>query len=84
MKGGEMKQIKVLGSGCASCKKTMAMIEKIAREKGVPIELKKIEDMQEIIQSGALATPAVLVNGELVHAGGVPGRDKIAGWLNTD
>ena len=48
-----MKQIKVLGSGCASCKTTMAMIEKMAREKGVPIELKKIEDMQEIIQSGA-------------------------------
>lgn len=28
-----------------------------------------------------MSTPAVVVNGKVVHAGGVPSRDKIAQWF---
>lgn len=76
-----MKNIKVLGTGCANCKTTMKLIEDAAREKGVKIRLEKVEQLQDIMAYGVMSTPGVVVDGKVVHAGGVPGRDKIAGWL---
>jgi small redox-active disulfide protein 2 len=76
-----MKNIKVLGTGCANCKATLKLIEDIAKEKGVEIQIEKIEDIQTIMTYGVMSTPGVVVDGKVVHAGGVPGRDKIAGWL---
>jgi small redox-active disulfide protein 2 len=76
-----MKTIKVLGTGCANCKTTMKLIEDAAREKGIEIQLEKVEQLQDIMSYGVMSTPGVVVDGKVVHAGGVPSRDKIAGWL---
>ena len=76
-----MKNIKVLGTGCANCKSTLKLIEEAAKEKGVNVELEKVEDLQAIMSYGVMSTPGVVVDGQVVHAGGVPSRDKIAGWL---
>ena len=80
-KDSNMKNIKVLGTGCANCKTTLKLIEDAAREKGVAVELEKVEDLQSIMFYGVMSTPGVVVDGKVVHAGGVPSRDKIAGWL---
>ncbi|MFN3914945.1 MAG: thioredoxin family protein [Aquabacterium sp.] len=76
-----MKDIKVLGSGCANCKTTIALIEQVAQDKGVPVQIEKVQDMPAIIGYGVMATPGVVVDGKVVHAGGLPTRDKIAAWL---
>lgn len=76
-----MKDIKVLGTGCANCKNTLRLIEEVAAEKGVSISLSKVEDLPEIMKYGVLSTPGVVVDGKVVHAGGVPERSKVAGWL---
>lgn len=76
-----MKQIKVLGTGCANCQTTAKLIEAVAQEKGVAIALEKVEDLQEILRYGVMSTPGVVVDGKVVHAGGVPDRAKIASWL---
>lgn len=76
-----MKDIKVLGSGCANCKTTITLIEQVAREKGVEIKMDKVQDMQAIIGYGVMSTPGVVIDGKVVHAGGVPSRDKIQQWL---
>lgn len=76
-----MKSIKVLGTGCANCKTTMKLIADAAREKGVEIKLEKVEQLQDIMAYGVMSTPGVVVDGKVVHAGGVPSRDKIGGWL---
>jgi small redox-active disulfide protein 2 len=76
-----MKNIKVLGSGCASCKATLKLVEEVAQENGVAIELEKVEDLQRIVGYGVMSTPGVVVDGRVVHAGGIPDRAKIAGWL---
>ncbi|OQY47835.1 MAG: thioredoxin family protein [Candidatus Parabeggiatoa sp. nov. 2] len=76
-----MKYIKVLGSGCANCKATFARIEKVAQEKGVEITLEKVEDMAQIMSYGIMSTPGVVIDGEVVHAGGVPEQKKIEAWL---
>lgn len=76
-----MKSIKVLGTGCANCKTTLKLIEEVAKEKGVEIRLEKVEQLQDIISYGVMSTPGVVIDGKVVHAGGIPGRDKIVQWL---
>ncbi len=73
--------IKVLGTGCANCKTTQKLIEDVAAEKGVAVQVAKVEDIQSIMSYGVMSTPGVVIDGKVVHAGGVPSRDKIAGWL---
>jgi thiol-disulfide isomerase/thioredoxin len=51
--------IKALGTGCANCKRTIALIDEVAKAQGV------------------------VINGKVVHADGVPARDKIEQWLAT-
>ena len=75
--------IKVLGTGCANCKNTVALIEQVAQAKGVAVTLSKVEDMKGIISYGVMRTPGVVVNGQVVHAGGVPSRDKIEQWFTA-
>lgn len=77
-----MSNIKVLGTGCTNCKTTLKLIEEVAAEKGVAVELEKVEDIQAIMSYGVMSTPGVVIDGTVVHAGGVPSRDKIAGWLS--
>ena len=76
-----MKEIKVLGIGCSSCKTTVKLIEEVARTKGAEIRLEKIEDIQKIMTYNVLATPGVVLDGQVVHAGGVPARSKVESWL---
>lgn len=76
-----MKEIKVLGTGCANCKTTVKLIEEVARGKGVEIALEKVEDIREIMTFNVLSTPGVVLDGQVVHAGGVPSRSKIESWF---
>jgi small redox-active disulfide protein 2 len=73
--------IKVLGTGCANCKTTMALIEQVAQAQGVPITLSKVEELRDIMGYGVMSTPGVVIDGKVVHAGGIPTRDKVAQWL---
>ena len=76
-----MKNIKVLGSGCANFKTTLKLIEEVAQARGVSVNLEKIEDMAAILGYGVMSTPGVVIDGKVVHAGGVPDRKKIESWL---
>ncbi len=77
-----MKQIKVLGTGCCgNCGTTVALIEEVAKAQGVAVNLQKIEELREVMSYGIMSTPGVVIDGKVVHAGGVPSRDKIAQWL---
>jgi small redox-active disulfide protein 2 len=78
-----VKHIKVLGSGCANCKRTLALIEEAAKAKGVEVTLEKVEDIAGIMSYGVMSTPGVVIDGAVVHAGGVPDRQKIEGWLSA-
>jgi len=76
-----MLDIKVLGTGCANCKATVKLVEEIAKAKGVEITLEKVEDIQKIMLCNIISTPAVVIDGEVVHAGGIPARRKVEGWF---
>jgi len=76
-----MMNVKVLGTGCANCRNTIKLLETVAQEAGVAIELEKVEDIRDIMAYGVMSTPGVVVDGAVVHAGGVPSRAKVEGWL---
>jgi small redox-active disulfide protein 2 len=74
-------KVEVLGTGCANCRNTVALIEEVAAARGRPIELRKVEDVREIMTYKIMATPGVVIDGSVVHAGGVPSRDKVEQWF---
>ncbi len=76
-----MKNIKVLGTGCANCQNTLKLIDQVARARGVAVQLEKVEDLQQIMIHGVMSTPGVVIDGKVVHAGGVPTRAKVEGWF---
>jgi small redox-active disulfide protein 2 len=76
-----MKTIKVLGSGCRNCQMTAKLIDEVAGEKKAEINLEKVEDIAEIMSYGVMSTPGVVIDGTVVHAGGVPDRKAVEGWL---
>ncbi|MDL2336810.1 MAG: thioredoxin family protein [Pseudomonadota bacterium] len=75
--------IKVLGTGCANCRNTIALIEQVAQAKGVSVTLSKIEEMRDIVGYGVMSTPGVVIDGKVVHAGGVPSRGKVEQWFSA-
>ena len=79
-----MKNIKVLGSGCKNCETTAKLISIAAEQAGVEIELEKVTDMEQIMGYGVMSTPGVVLDGKVVHAGGLPGPDKVRSWVSKN
>ena len=75
--------IKVLGTGCSNCKNTITLIDQVAQAKGMAVTLEKVEDLRAIMGYGVMSTPGVVINGKVVHAGGVPSRDKVEQWFTA-
>lgn len=78
-----MKTIKVLGTGCANCKTTLRLVEEVAKEKGTAVQIEKVEHVADILAYGVISTPGIVIDGKVVHAGGVPDRRKVEGWLGN-
>lgn len=74
-------QIKVLGSGCSKCRSTIGIIERAARDAGVEVEIIKVENRDGIQAFGVHATPAVVIDGQVVHSGGIPSREAVQAWF---
>lgn len=78
-----MTTIRVLGSGCSNCTKTLKLISETAEELGVPVQVEKETDLAAIMRYGALSTPGVVIDEKLVHSGGVPSAKQIRDWLSA-
>ncbi|MBF2055235.1 MAG: thioredoxin family protein [Candidatus Sericytochromatia bacterium] len=76
-----MKQIAVLGMGCAKCKQTAQMITDMAQSMGVGAQVEKDTSMESLLKYQVLSTPGVVVDGKLVHSGGLPRREQVEAWL---
>ncbi len=76
-----MVVVKVLGGGCAKCQATYKQLSEITTEKGVDVLIEKVEDMQKIITYDVMSTPAVVINGSVVHQGSVPPSAVVKGWF---
>jgi small redox-active disulfide protein 2 len=76
-----MKEVKVLGPGCKRCAATVEMVQNEADRLGVPVTIEKVTDYAAIAGYGIASTPCIVVDGKVVHAGGLPKAGDLARWL---
>ena len=76
-----MKDVKVLGPGCKRCETTADMVKAEAAKLGIDVKVEKVTDYAEIAKFGIASTPGIVVDGKVVHAGGLPKQDAIGAWL---
>jgi small redox-active disulfide protein 2 len=76
-------EIKVLGSGCANCKRLYAEAEKAIAQSGQPATLSKVESMEQIVSFGVMHTPALVIDGRVVTQGKIPSASEIAVLITT-
>jgi small redox-active disulfide protein 2 len=76
-----MLDIKILGSGCANCKRLEASAHKVAEELKLEATFEKVTDMGEIMKWPIISTPGLVVNGKVVSSGRIPSEAEIAAWL---
>ncbi|MBA6233806.1 MULTISPECIES: thioredoxin family protein [unclassified Colwellia] len=79
-----MKEVKVLGTGCTKCIKTVEIISKIADELNVEVQISKVTDPETIMGYGVMTTPVIIINDVNVHSGSIPHRNEIETWLRDD
>ena len=78
-----MLNVKVLGSGCANCKRLEALVRKVAAERGIAAEIEKVTDFAQMMRWSVMATPGLVVNDTLVSSGRIPSETEIASWLQA-
>jgi small redox-active disulfide protein 2 len=78
-----MVNIKVLGSGCANCKRLEESARKAVETLGIEAEIEKVTDYAEIMKYPILSTPGLVINEKLVSAGRIPTEKEISDWLTA-
>lgn len=78
-----MLNIKILGSGCANCKRLEQITRKVVTDLGLEAEFEKVTDFNEIMKWPIISTPGLVVNDKLISAGRVPSEAEISGWLKA-
>lgn len=78
-----MLNIKILGSGCANCKRLEQIARKVAADNQFEAEFEKVTDYGEIMKFGIMSTPGLVVNGKVVSSGRIPTESEVAAWLKA-
>lgn len=76
-----MLTVKILGSGCANCRKLEAVAREAASGANLRAEFVKVTDMRGIMAYDLLATPGLVVNEKLVSSGRIPTVAEVQKWL---
>jgi len=76
-----MLTVKILGSGCANCKKLEAVVREAAVAAGLEAEFVKVTDMKAIMAFDLMATPGLVINEKLVSSGRIPTQAEIRQWF---
>ena len=78
-----MLNIKVLGSGCANCKRVEQIVRKIVTEMSLEAEVIKVTDYNDITSYNILSTPGLVINEKVVSYGRIPSPAEVTTWITN-
>jgi len=77
-------KIEILGTGCSKCKKLSELTQTVIQELGISEEIKKVTDINKIIDYGVMITPALVIDGDVKVVGKIPSKQEIAVWIEEN
>ena len=78
-----MLTIKVLGSGCANCKRVEQIVHKVVDEMALQAEIIKVTEYPEIMKYNVMSTPGLVINEKIVSTGRIPTPAEVTAWLTN-
>ncbi len=78
-----MLTIKILGSGCANCKRVEQIVRKVVADLVVEAEVIKVTDYNDITAYNVLSTPGLVINEKIVSTGRIPTPAEVTTWLTS-
>ena len=78
-----MLTIKVLGSGCANCKRVEQIVHKVVEEMTLQAEVIKVTEYPEIMKYNIMSTPGLVINEKIVSTGRIPTPAEVTSWLTS-
>ena len=78
-----MVTVKVLGSGCANCKRVEAIVRNVAQKKAYEVEIQKVTEYPDIMKYHIMATPGLVIDETVKSAGRIPSDADISAWLDA-
>lgn len=78
-----MLTIKVLGSGCANCKRVEQIARKVVAEMALEAEVIKVTDYNDITAYNILSTPGLVINENVVCSGRIPTPAEVTTWMTN-
>ena len=76
-----MLTIKVLGSGCANCKRVEQIARKVVEEMALAAQIIKVTDYNDMLQYNILSTPGLVINEKVVSSGRIPSPAEVTTWV---
>jgi small redox-active disulfide protein 2 len=76
-----MLTVKILGSGCANCKKLEAVAREAADKACIEAEFVKVTDMKDILAYEVMSSPSLVINEKVVSSGRIPTVAEVQTWL---
>lgn len=76
-----MLKIKVLGPGCANCKRMEQLARREVDKLGLEADIEKVTDYGQIMAYGVLSTPGLVINEQVVAYGRIPSNQEVTNWL---
>lgn len=77
-------EIKILGTGCAKCNELYKRVSELNGELNLGAEVKKVEDLRDILAAGVMNTPALVVNGKVKASGKVPDKKALKKYIEQE
>ena len=75
--------VKILGVGCANCKRLEALVREVGAAEQLPLEIDEVTDIPAIMGYGIMHTPGLVIDGKVVASGRIPRRSEISEWLHA-
>jgi small redox-active disulfide protein 2 len=77
-------EIKVIGSGCAACKKLLGITQDAVKQLNADADVIYVTDMAEIVKTGLMSTPGLIVNGKVKSTGRVPSAKEVVKLIQEE